>query len=296
MKVKLVKVFFDADRVTGRTAGSSSAISKYYHSNRAAYYLFNSKDGFVHMGLSKNGQFHKNDFLAQPKFVSGKILENGAEKVLEIGTGKGANIKYLSTKNPDVSFVGLDLPGGQLNTRKSKFKNLKLVTGDFHDLSKFETDSFDLVFAIESLCHSPDKSKVLSEVYRVLRNNGLFIIFDCYNKMPIQDCPINIRLAMVLIGKSMMVADFGTYKSLKSNIIKTGFSLDEQQDFSQAILPSLDRLAGYAEKYFSNSKKAMLARKIVPSKISTNAIAGYLMPDAVRQGLYEYRLTVARKN
>ncbi|HUF03333.1 MAG TPA: class I SAM-dependent methyltransferase [Aridibacter sp.] len=64
---------------------------------------------------------------------------------------------------------------------------IRLEKGDAADLSRFEDDSFDLIFHPVSNCFMPDIQPVWHEAYRVLRmggdllagfHNGFFYIFD----------------------------------------------------------------------------------------------------------------------
>ncbi|MBS4033274.1 MAG: hypothetical protein KGZ85_02310 [Ignavibacterium sp.] len=63
-------------------------INKYYQINKIAYYLFSSKF-FVHMGISRNGVYSKEDLLEQAKIVESYIKKLKAKKVLELSVGRG---------------------------------------------------------------------------------------------------------------------------------------------------------------------------------------------------------------
>ena len=58
-KIKRIKQLFDINKILSRETQKNSEIAGYYRTNRLAYYFFNSKNQFVHMGLSKNGIFKK---------------------------------------------------------------------------------------------------------------------------------------------------------------------------------------------------------------------------------------------
>lgn len=61
--------------------------------------------------------------------------------------------------------VGIDLETG--------IRNRFVITGDFHDI-QYPNECVDYVFT-NSLDHSFDLEKVISEVYRVLNSGGIFI-------------------------------------------------------------------------------------------------------------------------
>lgn len=51
-RINDVESVFDIDALLSRKASSIDQIAKYYRLNRLAYKLVNSKEGFVHMGIS----------------------------------------------------------------------------------------------------------------------------------------------------------------------------------------------------------------------------------------------------
>lgn len=292
-----IEMLFDTDKILSRNTEDANQIAKYYRINRLAYDLFNSSAGFVHMGISYNGRFNKRDFYEQGNIVSRYIEKNSPDKILELAPGKAATTAYLAKKYPSSVFYGLDLPGGQLNSKKyNKINNLQLVTGDYHDLTTFKENSFGVVYIIEALCHSHNKAKVINEAYRVLHPGGFFIIFDGYfNKPESQLTPAEIK-ASKLLFTSMMVKDSGHgYDSLTSDIKKSKFKIIESQDLSNNIMPSLNRLESYAKHYFKHKKSAKIASKVLPDEFTANAIAGYLFSTMVMQGIFSYKLTISQK-
>ena len=68
----------------------------------------------------------------------------------------------------DKNFYGIDI------TKSNKVTNLNITTqyGDYHDMSMFEDNSMDIVYAVETMCYATDIQKVLSEISRILRPSG----------------------------------------------------------------------------------------------------------------------------
>lgn len=284
------------DRLLSRGATEVKNIAKYYRSNRLAYYLFNSKEGFVHMGLSREGMFNSNDFFEQAYEIASYINTSKASNVLELAAGKAATTNYLATRYPEITFTGLDLPNGQLNVYTSKPHNLKLVEGDYHDLSQFASASFDLVYIIEALCHARDKTLVMQEVFRILKPNGIFIIFDGYASKSRPDMSENEALLSDLTYTSMMVTKDGHfYKDFQKNLKRAHFKIIREGNLSEFVLPSIKRLESKAIKYFDHPRAARLLNKVMPIEITGNAVAAYLMPLSFSSGLHQYWLTVATK-
>lgn len=294
-KIKEIESVLAVKKILNRNADDIKQISKYYRKNRLAYRLFNSHEGFVHMGISETDSFSTTDFYAQAKLIGKAVEQVKASKVLELATGKGATLKYLASKYPSTSFYGIDLPNGQLRA-KSKLKNLQLDYGDYHDLSVYDDSTFDVVYVVEALCHAHDKSKVIEEAHRVLRKGGLFIIIDGYFSDDASKLTEDEHTAINLVAKSMWVTtDNQTYEETTEMLKHSGFVIKEARDYSTNIMPSLLRLEATAKRFFKRPKLAKTITKLTSDIVTANAAAGYLMPLCVEQKLFEYRYTLAKK-
>jgi ubiquinone/menaquinone biosynthesis C-methylase UbiE len=295
-RLKEIEAVIPFNLLLNRDSEEKTNIARYYRLNRLAYRLVNSKQGFVHMGISRDGVFKEGDFLEHANIISKKIEESQGTTILELAAGKAATTKYLADKYGHFDFTGLDLPLGQLDIRSTKLPNLKLVEGDYHDLSQFANESFDIVYIIEALCHARSKAEVIKEVFRVLRPKGIFIIFDGYTSKKHSDMTKKEALISDLTYTSMMVTKNGhLYSDLKKNLTTSGFRIIEEENLSRYVLPSMARLESKAAKYFKHPRAAKLANKIFPIEVTGNAVAAYLMPLSVDAGLHEYWLTIATK-
>ena len=105
------------------------------------------------------------------------------EKVLDLGSGSGMDSFIAALKVGKTGQVtGIDMTDEQLQkaTRLAKeyqFENVTFVKGYLEKLP-FEDASFDVIISngVINLC--PDKTKVFSEVSRVLKANGRMAIAD----------------------------------------------------------------------------------------------------------------------
>lgn len=293
-KIDKISQIFNINAVVNTTCDTKTIIS-YYKRNIIPYFLFHSREGFVHMGISKNEEYNKEDVLEQAKIISEYIQKSDARTVLELATGKGANLKYLSEQFDAVNFTGLDLPNGQvivaIESEKNK-RNVSIVEGDYHNLGSFADSSFDVVFIIEALCHSNNKKLVAEQVYRILKKGGYFVIFDGYLGKNFDDLDETQKLAVELTQKSMAVDRFEKYDDVVKSIVQTGFIIEKETDFTLNILPSLYKFEKLSNRLFFNNRFGRLIKKVVSEEFARNTIAGCLLPDLVKAGLSKYYLTV----
>ncbi len=106
-------------------------------------------------------------------------------KLLNIGSGGGKFLKYLSEMNNSYLLFGLDHSiemvklSKKVNERAIDQKRLKIIQGSVTDLS-FKESIFDVVTAFETVQFWPDIDKSFFEIWRVLKSGGFFLIINRY--------------------------------------------------------------------------------------------------------------------
>lgn len=103
-------------------------------------------------------------------------------KILDLGTGSGYLAFPIAKKYPDVYLVGLDivektLENNRIRAEKEGIMNISFaayggINFPFHD------NEFDMVVSRYALHHFPKIHNSISEVSRVLKEDGLFFISD----------------------------------------------------------------------------------------------------------------------
>lgn len=98
--------------------------------------------------------------------------------VLEVAVGTGHNLAYY----PDgVELTGVDLSASMLGRARERAARLglraALVEGDAQALG-FADATFDTVVCAMSLCVVPDQHRALTEMRRVLREDGMLLLVD----------------------------------------------------------------------------------------------------------------------
>ncbi len=110
-----------------------------------------------------------------PKDLIPLLSLTGDEVILEIGAGTGRIIQSLSHLCSDLFL--LDPSPAMLAKARDKIPCANHCLGYAESLP-FEKAFFDRVFAIDSLHHWNNQPKGLTEVYRVLKNHGSFILIE----------------------------------------------------------------------------------------------------------------------
>jgi len=266
---------------------SKEIVKKYYLVNRIAYTLFHSVKGYVHMALSEDGKYHAKDLERMPQEVEKHILEIDAKKVLELASGHGANTIFLAKRNPSVKFFASDL---STKPKKAfyKLKNTSFGFNDYHNLEHYESNSFDLIFIFEALCHSNNKSKVLSEMRRLIKPSGRIIIFDGYYGNKRSSLNKNEILASELTSVGMAVGGFTEIEDFENDIKTIGLEILEKEDITDKILPNVKRFEKLASIFFSLGLLSKIITKIFPDIFVRNTLSAYLMLNLLKDDVAVY--------
>lgn len=114
------------------------------------------------------------------ELLARKLLIKPGENVLDIGCGWGSFMFYAAEKR-NCNVTGITLAREQVASIKEKAnkKNLseKVDAGLMHayDLT-FDNQAFDKVVTVGAIEHMEDLDRVFSEAYRVLKDDGLFLV------------------------------------------------------------------------------------------------------------------------
>jgi ubiquinone/menaquinone biosynthesis C-methylase UbiE len=95
-------------------------------------------------------------------------------RLLDAGCGKGRYARVILEQNPSARLIGLDISENMLRRVPP---DIARISGTLTDLP-FADDSFDGVYATESLEHAVDIGRAIDEMCRVLRPGGKLAIID----------------------------------------------------------------------------------------------------------------------
>ena len=118
--------------------------------------------------------------------------------ILDVGGCKGWHWRRINDTRPDITVFILDFVRKTLLHAKDLLgncvnNNIFLVHGDGTSL-KFEENTFDGWWSVQTLQHIPNYKKAVSEAWRVLKPKGLFANYSLNNSAL-------IKLIYLMIGK-----------------------------------------------------------------------------------------------
>ena len=116
---------------------------------------------------------------AMTDLVIDRLAVAPGQRVLDLGCGTGRPAVRLA-ESAQVEVVGITISEEQLEIARERAKASAVADRVRFDLvdameMAFDAESFDAVFAIESLEHMPDQARVLRSITELLRPGGRFV-------------------------------------------------------------------------------------------------------------------------
>lgn len=124
------------------------------------------------------------DFRPALRYLFSQIEPTQQADVLEIGPGPGWIGIQLAQSRPAVRVTGIDISEAFVeianeNSRREGVADRAIFTlGNAAEMKEFEDHSFDAVCSFQSLHYWDPPQRVLDEIARVLKPNGVFWIGD----------------------------------------------------------------------------------------------------------------------
>lgn len=106
-----------------------------------------------------------------------ELLSNAQGKTLEVGVGTGFNLEFYPKQVSELTAIEPDESMRHRALRRNKLINAKVMDGNVEQLP-FSDNEFDTVVATLVFCSVEHPQKGLSEIYRVLKPGGRFLIFE----------------------------------------------------------------------------------------------------------------------
>ena len=218
------------------------------------------------------------------------------DKILDAGCGVGGSSLWLAQEKK-CEVIGISLNGRQVEKANTSAKKLGLsgkVSFEQKDYTNtfYPPDSFDVIWAIESVCYADDKGIFLKEAYRVLKPGGRLIIADFFKK---ENLNSQNEVLVRQWANGWAVNDFSTIEAFDVNLKENNFQKVKIIDATEAILPSAKKLY---RSYFAGVIAATLYRILNPKATElgrNNVLNAALQYKTLRKGLWKYQIVKATK-
>ena len=240
---------------------STKEIKDYYDFSKLDYQIYNTASSNIsmHFGLwDESVHSHREALLNENRVISQIANIQNSNYVLDIGCGYGTTSIWLA-KIIGCKVLGITINEKQVAEAKeiAKKNGVEHLTDfkvmDFHNL-EFPDNTFDKVVAIESVSHSSDKQRVIKEIYRVLKTNGVFTIADGFFAKSKEGLSEQEKKIAQICFEGVHVPPLAEEKEFESWLKESGFQDIRWLDKTANILKTSKRISYIGRLFLPLSK------------------------------------------
>lgn len=224
------------------------AVIAYYDQTWLDYRLFwlNRRTLSVHFGYTDaTTRGHTDTLLNMNRVLADRAAIQPGARVLDAGCGVGGSSMWLAQARGAV-VVGITPVASQVARARRFAEARKLrdrVSFEQADYTNapFPDASFDVVWALESLCHAPDKAAFYREAARLLRPGGRLVVAEYFRAARPLNASGERLLHQWLDGWA--IPDLDTRAEHVAHAAAAGLADTRIDDITAHTRPSLHRLA-----------------------------------------------------
>ena len=129
--------------------------------------------------------------------IAGRLPLERAERVLDVGTGTGLQLRAIHQTKPEIELHGLDLSPAAIRAAERALGDLEVsLSAGSIESTDFADDYFDIVTCNASLSYWKNLGRCFNEVHRILRPGGEAHFFEPHAEIDIEGALDQIRQNM----------------------------------------------------------------------------------------------------
>ncbi len=219
-----------------------------------------------------------------------------SDRLLNIGCGAGEDSVW-NAKAYGVPVIGVNISETQLeiareNAREHGVESLTTFNyDDFQTLETIDDNSVTVVWGLEALSHSPDRTEALEAARRVLTADGRVAFTDLFIRSDIDSLSASQRDDIETINEALGVR-LGTIKQFKETLQQTQFQQIEITDLTEGIRTCTERRKKFAR--VAHPVGRLLGKVGIASETQIDGLeASARIHDLVVDGVLGYFMIVA---
>jgi len=296
----LIFIEQDVDHRTQTHDDLRSDIADYYDQSYWDYRTswLNSNNLAIHYGYwSDKTKSHSDSLIEMNEQLAAQFDFKPGDHVLDAGCGIGGSSIWLA-ENFGVKVTGITISETQIeqankNAKKRGVDHLVDFKLEDYTNTSFNDESFDHVWALESVCYALKKSDFIAEAYRVLKQGGGFAMADGFASK--RDLTATEWKYVLKVLNGWAMPNMTTPTEFEKHMQTTGFAEISYRDITTSTQPSSKRLY-YTALLTYPMEKIMSLLRLRSSVQSGNFNACFGQYHVLHDGIGCYGMFSARKN
>jgi tocopherol O-methyltransferase len=208
-------------------------------------FWFSPDNHAIHFGYwDETTHSHADSLVAMNRVMAQRVAVRKGDYILDAGCGVGSAAIWLAETYP-VRVCGITIVASQVKYAHQYARQHHVedrVQFDQQDFRRtnFADETFDIVWAEESVCHLPDKREFIAEAHRLLKPGGRLIMLEYFRVARPYDNSSERLIQSWLSGWAIpnlaTAAEFARWTS------EAGFVDVALEDISSHVTPSHRRL------------------------------------------------------
>ena len=257
----------------------------------------NGENNAIHFGYrDKQGISHAQSLLNTNRVLADLISIQPGERVLDAGCGIGGSAVWLAEQR-GATVVGITPVRTQVLRARRIVASRNLghavtVAQLDYTATPFADASFDVVWALESVCHAPVKAAFYRESARLLRPGGRLVVAEYMRARRALPSADEMLLRQWLHG--WMIPDLDTKEEHSQYALDSGLSNIEVHDVTANMRRSLRRL--YVLSLAGLPTSRVLHRLRLRGAVSNaNVLGSFYQYRALKRAIWAYGILTASK-
>jgi cyclopropane fatty-acyl-phospholipid synthase-like methyltransferase len=223
-------------------------VNEYYDECQVDYSMMWGTDDHLSMHYGYHDDEHRSleDAVVNlTRVIADRAGISEDDRVLDAGCGVGGSAVWLA-QNRGARVDGVNI--NEMQVEKARHgaaergvENVEFHVADYTDVP-FDDDTFDVVWAVESVCHTDDEHAFLQEAKRVLRDDGVLVVADGFLGKPRDEMTDDENEGVDAMLEGMAAPSLATVDEFREALENEGFYDIEFEDKYESVYPSARRM------------------------------------------------------